>query len=109
MLPGIVGLDVCKQLKSDPKTQHIPIVMLTAKSEEMDQVVGFTVGADDYVTKPFSVKVLLQRIRALHRRADTVQTNHDVIEHLGDVVLAALADRVGVEVLDQLRQLAEAA
>ena len=57
--------------------------MLTAKAEETDQVVGFSLGADDYVTKPFSVKVLLQRIKALQRRTDTSGESGDTIEHLG--------------------------
>lgn len=68
MLPGMSGLDICKELKSNPKTASLPILMLTSKSEESDQIVGFAVGADDYVTKPFSTKVLLQRIKALLRR-----------------------------------------
>jgi two-component system phosphate regulon response regulator PhoB len=68
MLPGLSGLDICKDLKSNAKTAAIPILMLTAKSEETDQIVGFAVGADDYVTKPFSTKVLMQRVRALMRR-----------------------------------------
>jgi two-component system phosphate regulon response regulator PhoB len=68
MLPLMDGIEVCRRLRSDPTTHEIPIVMLTAKAEEMDQVVGFSVGADDYVTKPFSVKVLMERIKALLRR-----------------------------------------
>ena len=68
MLPGMSGLDICKELKSNGKTSNLPILMLTSKSEESDQIVGFAVGADDYVTKPFSTKVLLQRIKALLRR-----------------------------------------
>src|SRR5579863_2084637 len=83
MLPGIDGLEVCKQLRAGKQTASIPILMLTAKSEEMDQVVGFTVGADDYVTKPFSVKVLLQRLRALKRRTDAAPETTSFIEHLG--------------------------
>jgi two-component system phosphate regulon response regulator PhoB len=83
MLPGIDGLDVCRQLRAGKQTSKIPILMLTAKSEEMDQVVGFTVGADDYVTKPFSVKVLLERVRALKRRTDTLPESGDLLEHLG--------------------------
>jgi two-component system phosphate regulon response regulator PhoB len=83
MLPGIDGLEVCRQLRAGKQTAKIPILMLTAKSEEMDQVVGFTVGADDYVTKPFSVKVLLERVRALKRRTDAVPEAGDVLEHLG--------------------------
>lgn len=68
MLPGMSGLDVCKEIKSNNKTSSIPILMLTSKSEESDQIVGFAVGADDYVTKPFSTKVLLQRVKAVLRR-----------------------------------------
>lgn len=68
MLPGIDGLEVCKKLKSDTKTQNIPIIMLTAKGEETDIVAGLELGADDYVTKPFSPKVLVARVRRiLHR------------------------------------------
>ncbi len=68
LLPSVDGLDVCKTLKGDPKTQHIPIIMLTAKSEEADVVTGLELGADDYLTKPFSPRVLLARIRAILRR-----------------------------------------
>jgi two-component system phosphate regulon response regulator PhoB len=68
MLPGVDGLEVCKTLKSDPKTSHIPIVMLTAKGEEADIVTGLELGADDYVTKPFSPRVLLARMKAVLRR-----------------------------------------
>ncbi|MHC5198863.1 MAG: response regulator [Planctomycetota bacterium] len=63
MLPGVDGLNVCKQLKSDPRTEQLPIIMLTAKGEEADIVTGLELGADDYVTKPFSPKVLVARIR----------------------------------------------
>jgi two-component system phosphate regulon response regulator PhoB len=73
MLPGLDGTEVARRLKGDARTAHIPIIMLTAKSEETDVVVGLTLGADDYVTKPFSVKVLLARVKAVLRRADTPQ------------------------------------
>ena len=69
MLPGIDGLGVCKKLKSDTKTQNIPIIMLTAKGEEIDIVTGLELGADDYVTKPFSPKVLVARVRKILHRA----------------------------------------
>lgn len=69
MLPGIDGLDVCKKLKADPKTRPIPVVMLTAKGEEADIVTGLELGADDYVTKPFSGKVLVARVRRILSRA----------------------------------------
>ncbi|MFO7905709.1 MAG: response regulator [Planctomycetota bacterium] len=68
MLPGISGLDVCRSIKGDPETGQVPIVMLTAKGEEADVVSGLEVGADDYVPKPFSPRVLLARIRAVLRR-----------------------------------------
>ncbi|MFT5524409.1 MAG: two-component system phosphate regulon response regulator PhoB [Pirellulaceae bacterium] len=68
MLPVIDGIDLCRQLRANSDLKGTPIVMLTAKSEESDQLVGFAVGADDYVTKPFSVKVLLERVKALLRR-----------------------------------------
>ncbi len=63
MLPGIDGLEVCKKLKSDTKTENIPIIMLTAKSEESDIITGLELGAQDYITKPFSPKVLVARVR----------------------------------------------
>jgi len=83
MLPVMGGLDVCRELRAGERTREIPIVMLTAKAEETDQIVGFSMGADDYVTKPFSVKVLLQRIKALQRRVEAGGEPTDAIEHLG--------------------------
>ncbi len=90
LLPNVDGLDVCKHLKSDPKTQHVPIVMLTAKSEEADVVTGLELGADDYITKPFSPRVLLARIRSvLRRRAKPAAEDpgairiHDIVIHPG--------------------------
>jgi two-component system phosphate regulon response regulator PhoB len=82
MLPKMDGLEVCRELRSGDRTRSIPILMLTAKAEETDQVVGFTMGADDYVTKPFSLKVLMQRVRALQRRLEQSAEPTDVIEHL---------------------------
>src|ERR1700752_4867196 len=83
MLPSLDGLHICRELRSGERTRHIPILMLTAKAEETDQVVGFSMGADDYVTKPFSVKVLLQRIKALQRRVESASDAGDAIDHLG--------------------------
>jgi two-component system phosphate regulon response regulator PhoB len=83
MLPTMDGLEVCRELRAGERTRHIPILMLTAKAEETDQVVGFSMGADDYVTKPFSVKVLMQRIKALQRRAEASAEPADIIEHMG--------------------------
>jgi two-component system alkaline phosphatase synthesis response regulator PhoP len=73
MLPGVDGTEVARRLKGDSRTVGIPIVMLTAKGEETDVVVGLTLGADDYVTKPFSMKILLARISAVLRRAEQAE------------------------------------
>lgn len=84
MLPIIDGIEVCRRLRSKPETAHAIIIMLTAKSEEADQLIGFSVGADDYVTKPFSVRVLLERIKALHRRKTAkVDEDNDIITRCG--------------------------
>ena len=69
MLPDVSGTEICRMIKTDPRTRHVPVVMLTAKGDEVDRVVGFELGADDYVTKPFSVRELVLRLRALLRRA----------------------------------------
>jgi two-component system phosphate regulon response regulator PhoB len=69
MLPDLAGTEVCRQIKGDPRTRRVPVVMLTAKGEEVDRIVGFELGADDYVTKPFSVRELVLRLRAVLRRA----------------------------------------
>jgi len=83
MLPVMDGLEVCRRLRARSETQHVLIVMLTAKSEETDQVVGFSLGADDYVTKPFNVKVLLERIKALLRRGQGGASEQELIVHQG--------------------------
>ena len=70
MLPGIDGIEVCRRLKADPQTRFIPVVMVTAKGDEADVVAGLELGADDYLTKPFSPKVLIARIRAVIRRRE---------------------------------------
>jgi two-component system phosphate regulon response regulator PhoB len=82
MLPTLSGVEVCRELRAGERTRDIPIIILSAKAEETDQVVGFSLGCDDYVTKPFSIKVLLQRIKALQRRFDGGAEPVDVIEHL---------------------------
>jgi two-component system phosphate regulon response regulator PhoB len=74
MLPGLGGLEICKELKGDSGTADIPIIMVTAKGEESDIVIGLELGADDYLVKPFSPKVLLARIRAVLRRRETRPT-----------------------------------
>src|SRR5688572_31923679 len=86
LLPNVDGLEVCKSLKIDPKTQHIPIVMLTAKGEEIDEVMGLEVGADDYIVKPFSPRVLLARIKAVLRRKAKEQTDEATTIRIHDLV-----------------------
>ncbi|MEP7014201.1 MAG: winged helix-turn-helix domain-containing protein [Verrucomicrobiota bacterium] len=73
MLPKMPGLEVCKILKTDPATRHIPIMMLTAKAEEIDRIVGLEFGADDYVTKPFSPREVVLRVKAILRRGEIMQ------------------------------------
>jgi two-component system phosphate regulon response regulator PhoB len=96
MLPLLSGIDVCRELRAGERTREIPIIILTAKAEEMDQLVGFSMGADDYVTKPFSVKVLLQRVKALQRRREGAQEASDIVEHLS-VRLDRVRHRVQAE------------
>jgi len=79
MIPVLDGIQVCRQLRSDPATANTPIIMLTAKGEETDQVVGFSVGADDYVTKPFSVRILLERVKAILRRRERIGDGNDLV------------------------------
>lgn len=94
MLPGMSGLEICKSLKSDAKTANIPVLMLTSKSEESDQIVGFAVGADDYVTKPFSTKVLLQRIKALLRRKTIPESTETDIIAFGKIKIDKRSHKV---------------
>jgi two-component system phosphate regulon response regulator PhoB len=83
MLPGLDGLEVCKALKAGERTRDVPVVMITARSEESDQLLGLNLGADDYVTKPFSNKVLLAKVKAILRRVEAKADAGDVIEHDG--------------------------
>jgi two-component system, OmpR family, phosphate regulon response regulator PhoB len=85
MLPDISGTELCSRIKSDPKTKHVPVLMLTAKGEEIDRVVGFEVGADDYVTKPFSVRELVLRVRALLRRSRPARGAEQAPEAVGPI------------------------
>ncbi len=77
MLPGIDGLEICRRLRNDEETSEIPIIMLTARGEEEDIVRGLELGADDYVTKPFSIKVLLARVQTVLRRKGLLQQESD--------------------------------
>lgn len=87
MLPGIDGLSVCREIKAMPDRKDVPIIMLTAKSEEVDIVTGLEVGADDYITKPFSQKVLTARIRALLRRKSAPAAKADKLIKLHGIEL----------------------
>ncbi len=81
MLPGMDGLEVCRFIRQDVRFKNLPIIMLTAKGEEFDKVLGLELGADDYITKPFSVRELVARIKALFRRmGSTISTDQDIIK-----------------------------
>lgn len=87
LLPKVDGLEVCRTLKGDAKTAHIPIVMLTAKSEEADVVAGLELGADDYITKPFSPRVLLARLRSVLRRRGQRDIDDPTAIHIHDLMI----------------------
>jgi two-component system alkaline phosphatase synthesis response regulator PhoP len=87
MLPGIDGLEVTRRLKSDPNTKHLPIVMLTAKGEEADIVTGLELGADDYVTKPFSPRILVARVRAVLRRKVKESPEETSVIRIHDLII----------------------
>ena len=95
MLPGMDGLEVCRQLKGEARTSHIPIIMLTAKADETDAVIGLAQGADDYVRKPFGVRELVARVSARIRAADSAreQEARKVIKH-GDLTLDSIKHEV---------------
>jgi len=87
MLPDGSGLDLCREIKSDKIFSSIPIIILTAKDDEVDKVVGFELGADDYVTKPFSVRELILRVKAVLKRANVKSENLEVKRQFGDLVI----------------------
>jgi DNA-binding response OmpR family regulator len=90
MLPGVSGLQICSALRAEPATAAVPIIMLTARGEEADRVLGLELGADDYVTKPFSPNELVARVRALLRRsAAHAVTDKDTVLRYGPIVLDA--------------------
>ncbi len=100
MLPDVSGTEVCRRIKTDPRTKHVPVVMLTAKGEEVDRVVGFELGADDYVTKPFSVRELVLRLKAVLRRGGGGATERPP-ESVGPIRIDVEAHRAfadGVEI-----------
>ncbi len=84
MLPGMLGTEICKLLKSSNKTAGIPVIMLTAKGDEIDRVVGFEVGADDYVVKPFSTRELVLRVKAVMRRT-VAEENSSIVIKVGSI------------------------
>src|SRR5659263_34177 len=87
MLPGIDGIEICKRIRQNPSANNIPIIMLTAKSEEFDKVLGLELGADDYITKPFGVREFIARVKALFRRTDTSnQTDTDLTNSI-DIII----------------------
>jgi len=99
MLPGADGLEVCRQLKADPETNHIPVIMLTALSEEADIVTGLELGADDYITKPFSPRVLLARVKAALRRISTAKpvSNNDELVRIHGISVDATRHKVEID------------
>ncbi len=97
MLPDVSGTEICRQIKGDPRTRHVPVVMLTAKGEEVDRVVGFEIGADDYVTKPFSVRELVLRLKAVLRRAGGGRPAERPPESVGPIRVDVDAHRVFVD------------
>ena len=97
MLPGMDGLEVCRQLRAGAETKASKIIMLTAKSEEADQLVGFNVGADDYVTKPFSVRVLIERIKSITRRTSADDEPLESVLVYGSISIDRTKHRVVVD------------
>lgn len=97
MLPDLSGTEVCKALKGDPRTRDIPVLMLTAKGEEIDRVLGFELGAEDYVVKPFSVRELLLRIQALLARRNPARAENHAPLSFGVLRIDEPARRVWVE------------
>jgi len=86
MLPGIHGIELCRILRNNPETRNIPVIMLTAKGEEIDRIIGLEIGADDYMTKPFSPRELIARIRAVLRRAGERVADNRTIS-VGDLLI----------------------
>ena len=95
MLPDISGLDVCKEIRSNPVSKNTPILMLTAKGEEVDRILGFELGADDYLVKPFSLRELTLRVAALLKRNAPLESDENI--ELGDLNIDLAAHRVFVE------------
>lgn len=86
MLPGIQGMELCRMLRNDPKTKNLPVIMVTAKGEEIDRVIGLETGADDYMAKPFSPRELVARVKAVLRRSGEKPSEENIIR-IGDLVI----------------------
>ena len=97
MLPDGSGLDLCRELKTDSDKKLTPIIILTAKDDEVDKVVGFELGADDYVTKPFSVRELILRVKAVLKRGNAKSENLEVQRQFGDLVIDVDSHEVYVD------------
>ena len=97
MLPDGSGLDLCKRIKSNSDTESIPIIILTAKDDEVDKVVGFELGADDYVTKPFSVRELILRVKAVLKRGSKKKEIVEVVRQFGDLKIDVDSHEVHVD------------
>ena len=97
MLPDGSGLDLCKSIKSNSNTESIPIIILTAKDDEVDKVVGFELGADDYVTKPFSVRELILRVKAVLKRGSKKKEIVEVVRQFGDLKIDVDSHEVHVD------------
>ena len=87
MLPGIDGLEICRRIRNDARMRPIPVILLTAKGEEFDRVLGLELGADDYITKPFSVREMVARAKAVLRRAGGMQQTEGETIRVGDILL----------------------
>lgn len=98
MLPGLDGFDVCKSIRNDNETKDISVIMLTAKGEELDKILGLELGADDYITKPFSIRELLARVKAVLRRIKSVEESEEVYKSNGILINF---DRRDVFILDK--------
>ena len=100
MLPDGSGLDLCRQIKSNPETNEIPILILTAKDDEVDKVVGFELGADDYVTKPFSVRELILRVKAILKRntktSNLSNQTHEINRNFGSLKMNVESHEVSI-------------
>ena len=97
MLPDGSGLELCKKINSNPKTEYVPVLILTAKDDEVDKVVGFELGADDYVTKPFSVRELILRIKAVLKRGQVKKEIVEVVRQFGDLKIDIESHEVYVD------------